>query len=154
MMRKGVFCLVLLLAAASLVAASDKLKVTILVGLGAEIGTDLTVRGRFLALGDANVCRAAATGAGRKPCALPSIIALVKQCSSAARHPGAGQTCRRCRCRAPTARPLPPLPCLTAALAAGCSGLLQKKADNCDVVAEKGNEVEVHYLVRERLNQT
>ena len=36
---------------------------------------------------------------------------------------------------------------------ARCSGLLQKKADNCDVVAEKGNEVEVHYLVRERLNQ-
>jgi hypothetical protein len=31
MMRKGVFCLALLLAAASLVAASDKLKVTILV---------------------------------------------------------------------------------------------------------------------------
>ena len=148
MMRKGVFCLVLLLAAASLVAASDKLKVTILVGLGAEIGTDLTVRGRFLALGDANVCRAAVTGS------IPSIIALVKQCSSAARHPGAGQMCRRCRCRAPTARPLPLLPCLTAALAARCSGLLQKKADNCDVVAEKGNEVEVHYLVRERLNQT
>jgi hypothetical protein len=34
MMRKGVFCLVLLLAAASLVAASDKLKVTILVSWG------------------------------------------------------------------------------------------------------------------------
>jgi hypothetical protein len=54
--------------------------------------------------------------------------------------------CRRCRCRALTAR-RPLLPCLTAVLAAWCSLLLQKKADNCDVVAEKGNEVEVHYLV-------
>ena len=61
MMRKGVFCLMLLLAAASLVAASDKLKVTILVGLGAEIGTDLTVRGRFLALGQDETKRAAHT---------------------------------------------------------------------------------------------
>ena len=31
MLRKGVFCLALLLAAASLVAASEKMKVTILV---------------------------------------------------------------------------------------------------------------------------
>ena len=84
-------------------------------------------------------------GAGNKSCS--SVPAAFLGLFSSAAAPPSNETPAKqlaAAARAPTARPPPSLACRRC-----CSLLLQKKAENCDVVAEKGNEVEVHYLVSE-----